>query len=85
MGRHRARPDRIYRSVRSVPGEYRDRKESRVPDESWRYIVAVARPRVRELRRLLERAANTFDQESIYFSIKGDVEFVKPTDDLGLE
>src|SRR5687768_3258944 len=81
LGSRRVWPDRVYRSVRPVPGEYRSQTGSRVRDESRRYIVAVERRRVSELRRLLEQAANTFDQEAIYLSVRGEVEFVVPIDE----
>ena len=76
-------PEAIYRSVRPVPGEYRGENGVRVQDESWRYIVAVPRDRLDSLRRILRKAANTFDQESIYLSIAGIVEFVKGSEEDG--
>jgi hypothetical protein len=69
-------PELIYRSVRPVPGDYRDAGGERIADESWRYVVALPRRRLNDLRALLRRAANTFDQEAIYLSVAGMVEFV---------
>lgn len=62
-------PDTIYRAVRSTRGEYRSEAGERVQDESWRYIVAVPRSNLDELRTILRRATNTFDQEAIYLSV----------------
>ena len=73
-------PDVIYRSVRPVPGEYRAESGERVGDESWRYFAAVPRARLDELRSVLRRAANTFDQQAIYLSVAGIVEFVTSTE-----
>jgi hypothetical protein len=73
-------PDVIYRAVRPVPGEFRSESGERASDESWRYVVAVPRARLDELRSVLRRAANTFDQESIYLTVAGIVEFVSGTE-----
>ena len=72
-------PESIYRSVKAVPGEYRDDEQQRIEDESFRYIVAVPEDRLDELRAILGRAANSFDQESIYLCGPGGlVEYVRP-------
>lgn len=73
-------PDVIYRAVRPTAGEFRSEAGERVSDESWRYVVAVPRDRLDELRSILRRAANTFDQEAIYLSVAGIVEFVTSTE-----
>ena len=73
-------PDVIYRAVRPVRGEYRTESGERVSDESWRYVVAVPRARLDELRSILRRAGNTFDQEAIYLTVAGIVEFVTGTE-----
>lgn len=59
-----------------VPGIYRSRSGRRVADLSRRYTVAVLPGSVEILRGLLRRAANTFDQECIYFVVGGDAELV---------
>jgi hypothetical protein len=76
-------PELIHRAVRPTPGAYRDDSGTRAHDESWRYIAAVPRRRLDDLRRILGRAANTFDQESIYLSVAGVVEFVRGTEEDG--
>ncbi len=76
-------PDLIYRGVRPARGEYQSDVGARVRDESWRYIVAVSRARLDELRLILRKVANTFDQEAIYLSIAGSVEFVRGTEEDG--
>jgi hypothetical protein len=76
-------PDLIYRAVRPVRGEYRSESGERVSDESWRYLVAVPRSDLDELRSILRRAANTFDQEAIYLTVAGIVELVTGSDAEG--
>ena len=76
-------PDVVYRAVRPVRGEYESESGARVLDESYRYIVATPRRRLDELRSILRRARNTFDQESIYLSVAGIVEFVTGTEEDG--
>jgi hypothetical protein len=48
-----------------------------VRDRSRRYIVAVPRARVAELRQLLRQACGKFAQKCIYLSVAGLVEFVE--------
>ena len=79
----RTGPELIYRTIRPVPGEYRDDAGTRVTDENWRYIAAVPRRRLDDLRRLLRQAANTFDQDEIYLSVAGLVEFLGPSPEDG--
>lgn len=67
----------MYQLASSVPGAYEEEGTSRsVEDQSLRYIVAISKTHLAELRKLLGRAANTFDQKSVYLSIAGHVEFV---------
>jgi hypothetical protein len=54
----------------------------RVWDRSRRYVVALPRKRVGELRAVLRQACRVFRQKSVYLSIAGHVEFVEgPTDE----
>ncbi len=75
----RSGPESIYVAIRPTPGEYTGLHGDRIEDQSYRYFVAVERSRVNELRELLKRVANTFDQEAIYFSVQGAVTFVQAT------
>jgi len=71
-------PETVFRVAELVPGEYLDDgPRRRTADENRRYIVALPKERVRDLRAFLRKAANTFDQRTIYLSIRGKVEFVK--------
>lgn len=74
-------PERLYQ-VAPVPGRYSDSQGRQVQDESWRYYIALPSSRIDQLRTVLKRACNTFDQESIYLSVGGRVELVygKPED-----
>jgi hypothetical protein len=55
---------------------------ARVWDRSRRYVVAIARKRVDELRAVLAEACRVFRQKSIYLSVAGHVEFVEgPSDE----
>src|SRR3989304_476987 len=67
----------------AAPGTYQGFYEDpdtheRVPDESYKYIVAVPASRLVELRQLLSAACVVFQQKCIYLSIAGRVEFVEP-------
>lgn len=70
-------PEQIFVAIRAVPGQYRGRRGERIRDQSYRYLAAIPTGRIEELRALLRRAANTFDQECIYLSVRGVVEFVE--------
>jgi hypothetical protein len=72
-------PERLHTSIEPVPGEYTSVSGTRVSDESFRYTVALEAERVSELESLLKRVANTFDQEAIYLSVRGEVRFVRPS------
>jgi hypothetical protein len=67
-----------------APGEYEgfysdpDTGEM-VSDRSVRYVVAVPRKQLNELRSLLAEACLVFYQKCIYISVGGNVEFVTPT------
>jgi hypothetical protein len=70
-------PETFYRGDAFVPGEYEnDPKESPIQDISRRYVLAIPESKVDDLRQLLARAANTFDQLAMYLAVKGYVEFV---------
>jgi hypothetical protein len=72
-------PETFYRGDALVPGEYEDTPgETPIKDTSRRYLLAIPPNKVDELRQLLRKAANTFDQLAIYLSVKGDVEFYCP-------
>jgi hypothetical protein len=78
-------PELLYRDVETVPGEYiEDPTQTIVRDASRRYTVAISRSKLDDLRRLLRRAANTFDQKAIYLSVAGEVEFVIPSPEDGM-
>src|SRR5258708_40241761 len=63
-----------------APGIYEGRWRSptgrHIADQSLRYIVAVPREKVSQLRKLLMRASNRFAQRCIYLSVAGYVEFI---------
>ena len=75
-------PELVMRLQRTVPGQYRSASKGRVEDECRQYKVALPLSRIDELRGVLRKAANTFDQEAIFLVVKGEVEFVsgKPED-----
>lgn len=50
---------------------------ARVGDRSFRFIVAIPKGKVNELRRLLGAACVIFAQKCIYLSVAGIVEFVE--------
>lgn len=61
-----------------TPGEYEESDTSGItPDESRKYWIALPKDKVDELRTMLQRATNTFDQRAIYLSVAGNVEFVE--------
>jgi hypothetical protein len=77
-------PETFYRGDALVPGEYEDNPgEPPIKDTSRRYLLAIPANKVDELRQLLRKAANTFDQKAMYLSIKGDVEFITPSESDG--
>lgn len=68
-------PEQLFQ-IAPTPGRYTDQHGRTVHDESWRYFIALPEERIDELRALLRRACNTFDQEAIYLSVAGRVELV---------
>ena len=73
----------LFKAWTRVPGLHRGVWESSetgkpVPDQSRRYVVAIADARVDELRRLLGEACSVFHQQCVYLSVAGRVEFVEP-------
>jgi hypothetical protein len=73
-----------YRSSEAVPGAWRpERGEEPVEDSSRRYTVAVPAERVDELRALLRRAGNSFDQRVIYLEVGGYAELLEVRPDDG--
>ena len=78
-------PERVINVARDCKrGEYTSPEGGVIEDESHRYTVAVEPGRVDELRVVLRRAANTFDQIEIYLSVRGDVEFVAAQESDGV-
>ncbi len=77
----------VFRKMDLVPGGWMPEGGSKpIRDESQRYTVCLVEDRLDELRALLRKAANTFDQQVIYVSVRGYVEFVEPgTGDGSLE
>ena len=74
-------PETFYRGDSLVPGEYEDCPEAPpIKDESRRYLLAIPETKVEDLRRLLRKAANTFDQKAMYLAVRGYVEFVTATE-----
>ena len=74
-------PRRVFafRSAELVPGGWMpEGSEQAIEDESRLYRVSVPEDRVDELRSLLRKVANSFDQQTIYLSVRGYVEFVTP-------
>ena len=51
--------------------------------QSRRYILAIPESKVNDLRLLLRMAAHTFDQQAIYLSVAGIVEFIVLTEEDG--
>ena len=77
----RTGPSRVFafRSAEIVPGGWSpDDGAETIEDESRLYKVSVPEDRLDELRALLRKAANSFDQQVVYLSIRGFVEFVEP-------
>ena len=51
---------------------------NRVNDQSRKYIVAVPKRQMNDLRNFLAEACLVFHQKCIYLSIAGEVEFIEP-------
>ena len=74
-----------YRRIEPVSGLWKpSRSETPVEDVSRRYSVAIPETQVDELRELLRRAGNSFDQRVMYLEVAGYAELleVKPEDDF---
>jgi hypothetical protein len=77
-------PETFYRGDALVPGEFEENPERPpVSDTSRRYLLAAPEGKPNDLRLLLKMAAHTFDQQAIYLSVAGTVEFVIATEDDG--
>jgi len=73
----------IHLSRTPVPGAWSPRQgESPVEDLSREYTVAVPADRVDDLRALLRRVGNSFDQRTMYLEVAGRAELleVRPED-----
>lgn len=70
--------------VATVPGEWisSDDPGNVVEDQCRKFTVAIPQDRVDELRRVLRRAGNSFDQREVYLAVAGYAELlkVKPED-----
>jgi hypothetical protein len=72
-----------YRTLEPVPGTWSPAAgEEPVADLSRKYTVAISEDRLDELRALLLRAGNSFDQRAIYLEVAGYAEFleIRPED-----
>ena len=64
--------------VELISGSWRNPKTgASVSDQSRKYTMIIARDSVGALRAVLERAANSFDQEEILFMVQGVDKSVK--------
>lgn len=71
-GPEEVRKDPLIESVKTLPGGWTDPLSGRlITDESRKYTVLVSEDNVEELRAVLGRAANSFDQEEILFVVQG--------------
>jgi hypothetical protein len=67
-----------YRHPRPIPGMWSPGESLElVEDLSWRYTVAVAADQVDELRAVLRRVGNSFDQQVIYVEVAGYAELLE--------
>ena len=68
-----------------TPGEYEEGPTSGAThDESRKYWIALPAETVDDLRAMLWRACNTFDQRAIYLSVAGRVEFIEARPEAGI-
>jgi hypothetical protein len=66
-----------YRSARPLAGAWAQRQGAApVEDLSRRYTVAIASDQVDELRDLIRRAGNSFDQQVMYLEVAGYAELL---------
>lgn len=71
-------PVLYYRSLSPVPGSWLPEESPEpVEDESRRYTVAVPEGQVEQLRSILRKVGNSFDQRAIYLEVKGVVEILE--------
>ena len=62
----------VIEDVELISGSWQNPKTgASVSDQSRKYTMIIARDRVDALREVLERAANSFDQEEILFMVLG--------------
>lgn len=67
-----------YRTVDPVPGAWSPAAgEEPVQDLSRKYTVAISKSQLDELRALLRRAGNSFDQHVIYLEVAGYAELLE--------
>lgn len=67
-----------YRNPTAVPGAWSPGEgQEPVADLSRKYTIAVPADRVDELRALLRRAGNSFDQRVMYLEVAGYAEFLE--------
>ncbi len=82
----RTGPRRVFafRSAELVPGGWIPEGDTKaIEDESRLYKVSVPEDKLDELRTLLGQVANTFDQQVVYLSVRGYVEYVEPSPEDG--
>ena len=71
-------PVLYYRRPEAVPGVWRPEEgKEPVGNLSRKYSVVVPADRVDELRTLLRRAGNSFDQRVVYLEVGGYAEFLE--------
>jgi hypothetical protein len=82
----RTGPRRVFafRSAELVPGGWLPEGGiEAIEDESRLYKVSVPEDQLDELRKLLRKAANSFDQQVLYLSVRGFVEYLEPRPEDG--
>jgi len=73
-----------YRTPDPVPGSWSPGEgEEAVEDLSRKYTVAIPAERVDELRALLRRAGNSFDQRVMYLEVAGYAELIEVRPEYG--
>ncbi len=84
-GPQRVRRDPLIENVKTLPGGWTEPITGKVvTDESRKYTVLVPEDRIEDLRAVLGRAANSFDQEEILFVARGVERSVRRTAEDGL-